>query len=142
MYRLGSSISHSLQQGNGSPSFYSHRENQLPNGGDLQLDLLHHGGGARSATADAELQKKLDQMMSGTQQLLLAQQATTQRLDESITKVASEVENLQSDVKKISQEIEHTGSAGKRKSRRKVPPELRVKLSVTHHAQKLQFSLV
>ena len=62
-------------------------------------------------------------MMSGTQQLLLAQQATTQRLDESITKVACEVENLQSDDKKISQEIEHTGSAGKRKSRRKVPPE-------------------
>ena len=53
MYRLGSSISHSLQQGNGSPSFYSHRENQLPDSGDRQLDLLHHGGGARSATADA-----------------------------------------------------------------------------------------
>ena len=75
-----------------------------------------------------DLESKIDQMMgmlSGTQQLLLAQQATTQRLENSIAKVNAEVETLQADFKKISEVATATTSV-KTRSSKKVPAELKV----------------
>ena len=45
-------------------------------------------------------------MMSGTQQLLLAQQATTQRLETSVAKINAEVEILQADLKKCPRNLQ------------------------------------
>ena len=70
-------------------AFYSH---QFPSIAD---DERLNGGAERPQTG-AELESKIDQMMSmlsGTQQLLLTQQATTQCLENSITKVNAEVDS-------------------------------------------------
>ena len=120
MYRLGSSISAGLQQGTRGSSFYRQ---------DSGADTLR-GGGARGhvqpeVPGSSSLETKLDEMMSmmsGTQQLLLAQQATTQRLETSVAKINVEVETLQADLKKMSEEA----STSKATSKRRVPKELRV----------------
>ena len=75
-------------------------------------------------------------MLSGTKQLMLAQQATTQRLEDSVAKINAEVATLQTDVKKMSEEVgQNTHSAGKGKSTRKVPTELKVYYGVHNNDQ-------
>ena len=102
MYRLGSLISAGLQQGTCGSSFYSR---------DSGADTLRSGGARRHMQPEvpesSSLETKLDEMismMSGTQQLLLAQQATTQRLETLIAKINVEVKTLQADLKKMSEE--------------------------------------
>ena len=89
------------------------------------------GGRARGHVQPGSnsLETKLDEMMgmiSGTQQLLLAQQATTQRLETSVAKINAEVEILQADLKKMSKE----SPTSKATSKRRVPKELRVTSTV------------
>ena len=65
-------------------------------------------------------------MMSGTQQLLLAQQATTQRLENSNAKINAEVETLQADFNKVSEDVGATIFRKAAKTKRRVPLELKV----------------
>ena len=120
LYRHGMPSSVTRQQGASATGFYR------PNIDGQLLD----GGAGHVVPPPAELEKKIDQMMnmlSGTQQFMLAQQATTQRLEESLAKINTEVANIQTDVKKLSEEVGQTAqSTGKGKSSRKVPTELKV----------------
>ena len=128
MYRLGSSISATLQQGAHTSSFYTQ-----PDPTSERVSELRGGRGRTHVQTDSvrNLESKIDEavnMMSGMQQLLLAQQATTQRLENSIAKMNAEVETLQADVKKISEEPVSIKAKSKRS---RVPTELRV--SSYHH---------
>ena len=124
MYRLGSSslsISAGLQQGACGSSFYRQ---------DSGADTLR-GGRARGhvqpeVPRSNSLETEMMSMMSGTQQLLLAQQATTQRLETSVAKINAEVEILQADLKKMSEE----SPTSKATSKRRVPKKLRVTSTV------------
>ena len=131
------SIATDLQQGMESGGFYRRGAASGSTGARTNAFYSHqfpsidgeglNGGAGRLQTG--ELENKIDQMMgmlSGTQQLLLAQQATTQRLENSINKVNAEVETLQTDLKKISEEVAGTTQSGKGKSTRNVPTELKV----------------
>lgn len=126
MYRRGSSISSSLQQGSCATSFYPPV--------DSTVDV--RGGGAAMHVplgVHINLESKIDEMMnmmSVTQQLLLAQQATTKRLEESMAIMSTEVETLQADFKTISEEVSATASQ-KSGQKRGVPVELKVFINFT-----------
>lgn len=120
MYRRGVPIGATLQASR--TSFYSH-----PHDIDDSPEMELRGGPRMGLTLENKMDEMMS-MMSGTQQLVLAQQATTKRLESTVAKISTEVENLQCDFKKISEGSAASNHGTKPKCRSKVPTELRVSI--------------
>ena len=97
LYRHGIPSSITRQQGASTTGFYGPSVSGSGSSINGQRFIGHVPPG--------ELEKRIDQMMGmfpGTQQLMLAQQATTQRLEDSVAKINA---TLQTDMKKMSEEV-------------------------------------
>ena len=127
LYRDNSSVTPGLHPARRPPTnnFYSNRDRV---GGSSNFPGFEHGGGPQNSGSDPMLGFKIDQMMdmlSSTQRLLMTQKDTCNRLEDTVTK-------LSSDVAAIQQELS-SGIATKKPdskgSRHKVPRELSVSIS-------------
>lgn len=122
LYRDNSSVTPGLHPARLSGSFYSNRGHGV--GGSSGFGGCEHGGGS----AEPVLGVKVDQMMSmlsSTQQLLLDQQATCSRLEDTVTKLSSDVAAIQQELSSGTAAIKSV----QKSSRRKVPRELSVNIS-------------
>lgn len=98
LYRDNSSVTPGLHPARLQPTnFYSNRD-RVSVGGSSSFGSFEHGGGPQTSGSDPMLGVKIDQMMSmlsSTQQLLLTKQDTCHRLEDTVTKLSSDVAAIQ-----------------------------------------------
>lgn len=113
-----------------SPSPYPHGHHDLRHSTGSVTPQSNRLVGSESA----DLTTKVDQMMtmlSKTQQLVVSQQATTTRLEETVAKLTQDV----TDLKSVATAEDASGAKGSQKPKnRKIPKELSVSLCVSAHA--------
>lgn len=130
LYRQNSPVTPGLHPSRMAANFYSNRGHGV-SGSSRSAGLsggFEQGGGPQNLP-DPTLSVKLDQMMtmlSSTQQLLVSQQATCNRLEDTVTKLSSDVATIQQELASGRSATKTDTKAG---SRRKVPRELSVKKS-------------
>lgn len=93
LYRDNSSVTPGLHPARRPPTnnFYSNRDRV---GGSSNFPGFEHGGGPQNSGSDPMLGFKIDQMMdmlSSTQRLLMTQKDTCNRLEDTVTKLSSDV---------------------------------------------------
>ena len=126
LYRDNSAVTPGLHPARLPVNFYSNRGHGM--GGSSSFGGFEHGGGPQTSASDPTLSVKVDQMMSmlsSMQQLLLAQQDTCGRLEDTVTKLSCDVAAIQQE---LSSGLPTTKSVSK-SARRKVPKELSVSYS-------------
>lgn len=127
LYRDNSSVTPGLHPNRLPGNFYSNRGHGGV-GGPSSFGF-EHGGGPQASAPDPVLSTKVDQMMnmlSSTQQLLLAQQDTCSRLEDTVTKLSCDVAAIQQE---LASGPHPTTNSGSKSSRRKVPRELSVSIT-------------
>lgn len=126
LYRDNSSVTPGLHPARLRNNFYSNRGGELGGGPSSFGGGFEHGGGPQN---DPTLYVKIDQMMSmlsSTQQVLLTQQDTCHCLEDTVTKLSSDVAAIQEELSSgiVAKKSDSKGS------RRKVPKELSVSISI------------
>ena len=113
-----------------SPSPYPHGHHDLRHSAGSVTPQSNRLVGSESA----DLTTKMDQMMtmlSKTQQLVVSQQATTTRLEETVAKLTQDVSALKS----VATAEDASGAKGSQKPKnKKIPKELSVSLYASAHA--------
>lgn len=128
LYRDNSAVTPGLHPARMPRNFYPNRGRDAVGGPSSLVGHsgFEHGGGPQNSGSDPMLGVKIDQMMSmlsSTQQLLLTQQDTCSRLEDTVTKLSSDVAAMQQEL--ASGAIKNPDSKG---SRRRVPRELSVSM--------------
>ena len=100
LYRDNLSVTPGLHPARRPPTnnFYSNRDRV---GGSSNFPGFEHGGGPQNSGSDPMLGFKIDQMMdmlSSTQRLLMTQKDTCNRLEDTVTKLSSDVAAIQQEM--------------------------------------------
>lgn len=136
MYRRGESVSrqlHSMDVQDTRSRGYISPEMASPSGSSSPYTPNFYSADQRQTTStysnELALSGKMNEMMSmlsGTQQMLMSQQAATQRLEEKVGKLAEDVCGLQRELEGIKSSSSSTTESTTKSNRVKVPTDLSV----------------